>query len=599
MSYLIIKKEVIIYGFFFLLLISCKKEKQAKFEQTTNYTHVLNTLYKKQLNNCIEVTKKLNKTTEKDSLLYLFKKARIAFKSTEPLMSFFNEATYKNLNRPNLPIVDEDDNAKKVLKPTGFQVLEEEISAEKLNLTEINKHCNNIINTLKLEANNHAIRKLKKHHVLWMIKDSYLRIMALGISGFDSPILQNSLPENKAVINTIQTILVHFKKEFKTESIYTKQLALLENSAKKLINTGFNSFNRYAFIKENINPLVNLINKTTIDWNVSFPFDRKLSNSATSFFNETTFNVHQFSPNYGKVTDSIIKLGEKLFHESKLSKSGKMNCANCHQPKNAFTDGLQFSIANDGSFVKRNSPTLLYSGLQAAQFHDARAASLETQIVGVVENDKEFHNNFEEIINTLTKDSTYVKRFNTAYKKGITSVNIRHAIASYIRTLSKFNSKFDENISSRKNNLTTDEISGFNLFMGKAKCATCHFAPTFNGTVPPSYTESELEVLGIPETIAWKNATINDDLGRYDVFEVDKKKHAFKTPTVRNITNTAPYMHNGVYHNLKEVIKFYNLGGGTGIGINLENQTLPTDKLNLTENEIDQLIAFLGTLSDT
>ena len=135
--------------------------------------------------------------------------------------------------------------------------------------------------------------------------------------------------------------------------------------------------------------------------------------------------------------------------------------------------------------------------------------------------------------------------------------------------------------------------------MGKAKCATCHFAPVFNGTVPPAFEESELEVIGVPETIAWENAIIDSDLGRYDIFESPKKKFAFKTPTVRNTSKTGPYMHNGVYNSLEDVLKFYNLGGGNGIGITLENQTLPTDTLDLSEIEIQQLITFLNTLEDS
>lgn len=184
------------------------------------------------------------------------------------------------------------------------------------------------------------------------------------------------------------------------------------------------------------------------------------------------------------------------------------------------------------------------------------------------------------------------------YTKKVTDANIRHAIASYIRTLNTFDSKFDRNINKEEKTLASNEIKGFNLFMGKASCATCHFPPTFNGTIPPDFRETELEVLGVPKTKKWENAIVDSDLGRHDVFQTEERKHAFKTPTIRNIEKTAPYMHNGVYDNLEEVMKFYNLGGGAGIGIHLDNQTLPFDNLNLTDEEIADIVAFMKTLTD-
>ena len=129
--------------------------------------------------------------------------------------------------------------------------------------------------------------------------------------------------------------------------------------------------------------------------------------------------------------------------------------------------------------------------------------------------------------------------------------------------------------------------------MGKAKCATCHFFPLFNGSVPPLYNETESEVLGVPSQNTTQNATIDSDLGEFLITKAPLKKHAFKTPTVRNSAITFPYMHNGVYQTLEEVLDFYNRGGGSGIGITTENQTLPTDKLNLTKSEIKKNIGLI------
>ncbi len=149
-----------------------------------------------------------------------------------------------------------------------------------------------------------------------------------------------------------------------------------------------------------------------------------------------------------------------------------------------------------------------------------------------------------------------------------------------------------------KSKLTRKEKQGFNLFMGKAKCATCHFTPVFNGTTPPLFNKSEAEVLGVPASRDTVKPVIDPDEGRYSLYHYPQYKHAFKTPTVRNITKTAPYMHNGVYRTLDEVLEFYNKGGGTGLGMKIDNQTLSGDRLNLTKGEMKAIIAFLGALED-
>jgi cytochrome c peroxidase len=139
--------------------------------------------------------------------------------------------------------------------------------------------------------------------------------------------------------------------------------------------------------------------------------------------------------------------------------------------------------------------------------------------------------------------------------------------------------------------------------MGKAACGTCHFAPTFGGTVPVEYRESESEVLGVPAFPDTVDATLDEDPGRINSGKIrDELPHfafSFKTTTVRNVALTAPYMHNGVYDSLEQVLDFYNRGGGAGIGIELEHQTLPDSPLNLTQSEQKDIIAFLESLTDT
>ena len=149
--------------------------------------------------------------------------------------------------------------------------------------------------------------------------------------------------------------------------------------------------------------------------------------------------------------------------------------------------------------------------------------------------------------------------------------------------------------------LTAEVKKGFNLFMGKANCGTCHFAPNFSGLVPPLFDESESEVLGV--RINADSLILDDDLGRYasgiPSYEAEFYKHSFKTLSVRNVKFSAPYFHNGGFTSLREVMDFYNNGGGAGRGLDVPYQTLSADSLNLNEDEINAIISFMEALSDT
>ena len=140
---------------------------------------------------------------------------------------------------------------------------------------------------------------------------------------------------------------------------------------------------------------------------------------------------------------------------------------------------------------------------------------------------------------------------------------------------------------------------GFNLYMGKAKCGTCHFVPLFNGLLPPDFSDTESEVLGVPADNNKKNPKLDTDEGKFLHSRSLLHKFSFKTPTLRNIGLTAPYMHNGVFKTLEEVVEFYNNGGGAGLNIAPENQTLPGDKLALSKKEMKAIIAFMHSLTDS
>jgi cytochrome c peroxidase len=221
---------------------------------------------------------------------------------------------------------------------------------------------------------------------------------------------------------------------------------------------------------------------------------------------------------------------------------------------------------------------------------------LEDQIYDVVHNPDEMGGSIENAVSILKKDAGYQALFKKSYPDSLNGANLRNALASYIRSLVPEASRIDHYLRADepKAILTTDEKLGFNVFMGKGKCGTCHYFPIFNGTAPPNYIKTESEIIGTPATAIGKQ--LSPDLGRAGFTGLPMHQHAFKTPTLRGIGKTAPYMHNGAYQTLEEVVDFYNKGGGKGLGYGPENQTLPFDKLKLSAQEKRALVAFMKAL---
>ncbi|HEY9343332.1 MAG TPA: cytochrome C peroxidase, partial [Hanamia sp.] len=177
--------------------------------------------------------------------------------------------------------------------------------------------------------------------------------------------------------------------------------------------------------------------------------------------------------------------------------------------------------------------------------------------------------------------------------------NLTLSIAAFLKTLSPFNSSFDQYIQGNNKALTEKQIRGFNLFMGKAQCGTCHFAPVFNGTIPPLFNKTDVEVLGTTKNTDFEKPLLDADSGRFSKYPIPYYMRAFKTPTVRNVEKTFPYMHNGEFSTLEEVLEFYNKGGGIGLGLEVPVQTLSPKPLDLDSSEVGDIIAFMHSLTDS
>ncbi|WP_050021484.1 cytochrome-c peroxidase [Chryseobacterium sp. P1-3] len=317
------------------------------------------------------------------------------------------------------------------------------------------------------------------------------------------------------------------------------------------------------------------------------------------FFAINAFNPDAFTP--GKeyaYSEEKAALGKKLFNDKILSNNNTRSCATCHIPEKAFTDGLPKSMSLENSELSRNAPSLNYAGFQHGQFWDMRKDDLEGQSSDVISNKEEMHGDLNLILVKINQHKEYQSAFEKIYHSPKTEVwQLQNVLASYIRSLAGFNSDFDHYMRGNKSAMNESQKRGFNLFVGKAQCAICHFVPLFNGTVPPVFKKTEQEVLGV--AVNGENKTFDEDPGRGKFHEtVASLQHSFKTPTLRNINKTAPYMHNGGYKTLREVMDFYNKGGGKGIGFTIENQTLSDTPLQLTNQEIDDIIEFMKALDD-
>jgi cytochrome c peroxidase len=589
-------KRVIIIFSIFIFFIYCGVKSYKTFESLIHDT------VKEKTISLTKVLSELDSTDNKTALIASFKKARTEYKIIEPFIEYYYQGLSRRINGPALPEIKTDDNM--VNDPSGFQVIEELVYEDSLDKAEISKQVNILKTDLLFVAQNFNQLPIQDHHFYELIQHQIIRIATLGITGFDSPVGFNSIDEAHASIQGIEEFY-NLYGTYNNKKLNPKLLALLKSNKVYISqNKDFNSFNRLSYIKQHLMPLSIEIEKEfkeVIAKNKYFESNKFFYGTLSDLMQGKKINADAFTPFAdSKTTKEKITLGKVLFSSTSLSKSNNLSCASCHNAEKAFADQKTTSLANvHSTSVKRNSPTLYYAALQKSFFYDMRSQDLENQIEDVMKNPDEFNLSPNEINNKIKGNKEMQDLFNKAFpnKTTITPYEIRNAIASYVKSLIPFNSKIDQYFKG-ETTLSKSEINGFNIFAGKAKCATCHFIPIYNGTVPPWYNNTESEVIGVPKSQIWKNAVVDSDIGRYKLNQLEQLKYSFKTPTVRNAEKTGPYMHNGVYKSLDEVIRFYELGGGNGIGMQLEYQTLPFDHLNLTETEKQDIISFIKTLTD-
>ena len=269
-------------------------------------------------------------------------------------------------------------------------------------------------------------------------------------------------------------------------------------------------------------------------------------------------------------TAEKISLGQQLYFDGRLSADNKVSCASCHDPAKGFSNGEQFATGVEGKKGGRNSPTIINAAYGKLQFWDGRAKSLEDQAMGPVQNPIEMKMSLDDVVKKLNAIEGYKKQFQQVFGTDVTSDGMAKAIAAYERTVLSGDAPFDKFKAGDKAALSESAARGLKLFTGKANCTACHAGASF--------TDNSFHNVGVP----------GSDEGRAAINKSSGDKGAFKTPTLREIARSAPYMHDGSMKTLEEVVAHYNKGGTPHP--QLDEELFP---LKLTDAEAADLVTFL------
>ena len=435
-----------------------------------------------------------------------------------------------------------------------------------------------------------------------------LNLASLYTTGFECPEPHAILPELIDMLHQTRAIYLAYNRSFPEwalpESYLNQYYRLLF-----FVNSGladYDHFNHFVWVRDFIRPLFTLnaqiirekglISKSLVDFALNNKIDR--------IYSKELIKAQEIDAMFKRASPAVWKeaqsLGELLFHDPILSGNNERSCASCHKPNQFFTDtATSTALAFDRKgMLTRNAPSLINARYNHLLMLDGQHLSLKDQIRAVHRKVDEMNGDEEETFKELMSCPDYARRLQmVAEQSGNKQLSIEHVFACIIAYYTAFDSatsKFDRAVHDGEI-LDPNEIKGFNLFMGKAQCATCHFPPLFSGLKPP-YSSNEFESLGVPSDTSF--VQLSSDRGRFMQHPVAEMDHAFRTSTLRNISHTKPFMHNGVFQDLEVLMEFYNQGGGKGRGLYVPNQTLSDEKLQLTASEKKQIINFLQSLNE-
>lgn len=541
--------------------------------------------------------------------------ARNELKSSDFWLRYLEPLSYKKINAP-LPVEWETEVFEKFEQPykregAGLMLAALYLEEDNINKEQLLKLVQPSGVAMESFTADSVTGNLKTYHHFFLCNRLFLlNLAAIYTTGFECPDANEVVPELRTMLSGVYGIYNAYNNSFPNNKLYPEYIELYRNclSFTNGQSSDYTKFDHFSFIKDYVNPLFALNQKMIAEYKVHSKsmVDYSLSKTARSIFDKDIYYGQNTKGIFHRVKDEkavamLDNIGKMLFYDPILSGNNKRSCASCHKPTEFFTDTVRAtSFHFDGTnTLARNSPTLLNAQYNHLVMLDGKHISLQDQTKAVITNPNELGCDEKDLMKKILSCDEYKTAFKellkyTPTEKEITFDHIASAITFYYGKYGKFYSPFDESINENRH-IDASAVKGFNIFMGKAQCGTCHFVPQFNGVKPP-YVGSEFEVLGVPDDTGFKK--ISNDKGRYEVLAADEMMNAFRTGTIRNASHTKPYMHNGVFTSMEQVIDFYDAGGGAGRGLNIPNQTLASDSLKLTKNEKKDLIAFVQSLNE-
>ena len=549
-------------------------------------------VFERQLDSLARALAVLDSTLDRAA----YRSARAAYRRAECLLAVYGPTLTADWNGP-LPETSEDRPAGPLGAPAAFQIVEAALfGGETPGADSVRATVRTMADGLRQFRSLTTYLDIPEAAVLDALRLEIARVVTLELAGFDTDRSGDAVIEAATALEGARGLAHGWAP---IDSTLGAAAAYLRAQPR------FDELDRLAFIVGYANPAWQATAVARATFPAPPPLRRLWRQGAATLFERGAFDPTAYAPDFApRATTGLIALGAALFRDPRLSASGSRACISCHDPARAFTDGRARS-APLGSHTKvtRNTPTLWNAAYQPALFDDLRAGSLELQAELVLASPVEMGGGAESAAARLRGDTAYRERFarelGSKPDSAVSGRAIRIALAAYVRSLRALNSPFDRAARGDTAALTPAERRGFNLFMGKGRCGTCHFLPLFNGTMPPDFVTSEPEIIGVPEHAVARRGRLDPDPGRGGVDHEATHHAAFKVPTLRNVELTAPYMHNGAFATLASVIDFYNRGGGAGVGARVPGQTLAARALHLAAAERQDLAAFLRSLTDT
>lgn len=547
--------------------------------------------------------------------LQLLYQGRHDLKGMDFWLRYLNPVQYKWMNGP-LPVEWETEVFEKFEKPykrvgAGLTLAELYLEEPKFSADSLHR-----LIALSYEAlNSYMADSITQvlnspDHFYYCNRLFLLNLATLYTSGFECPNPDRVIPELEHMLREVKTIYIAFNSSFPLEALpqgylktYEAAMAFVEQAPK-----AHSEFDHFGFIRDFVNPLFSMNQSLIKEYGMKSKsyMDYTLNAGAKSIFSKQLYRGQYAKGIFARVTKAeelaeLERLGKLLFYDPLLSGNDLRSCASCHSPAGYFCDTMRPTALhfNQQDVLPRNSPSLLNASFNHLLMADGKHLGLQEQGKAVVQNPDEMNGAEKEVMKKILSCKDYKTGFSrlikyTPQEKEIGFSHVVSAITYYYDKFSKYYSPFDAAMN-REQEAEASVKRGFNVFMSKAQCGTCHFAPHFNGVKPP-YVNSEFEVLGVPADSLY--TTLSKDLGRYGVHQAPETFRAFRTGTLRNCAKTKPYMHNGVFWRLEQVIDFYDGGGGAGHGLKVENQTLSGDSLHLTALEKSDLLSFLKSLTE-